>query len=153
MADSQITWVPTAVTMKALLENWSLTGDRQGKRDVIAKNLEHQLEQMARAKQYGVRLALGTDSGCSGILHGESVVDELRLFIKAGYSLVEAIQCASGNGAELLGVEEIGPIAKGRPAHFLVARATPAMLPRKLSYLEGIYLHGHPCDRKFFNKI
>lgn len=152
MADGQTVWVPTAVTMKAALDNWGL-GEVRGKKAVLAQNLEHQLEQMSRAREYGVRLALGTDAGCSGILHGESVVEELKLFLKAGYSLVEAIQCASSNGATLLGTDEIGLIAQGRPAHFIVAHATPAMLPRKLSYLEAIYLNGRSCDKAFFNKI
>jgi len=153
MASQGTVWVPTAVTMKALLENWDLTRDRKGTRAVIEQNLDHQLEQMAQAKQFGVQMALGTDAGGSGILHGESVVEELKLFMKAGYSLVEAIQCASSNGAELIGIDRIGAIAKGRPANFLVARATPAMLPRKLAYLEAIYLDGKSCDKKFFNKI
>ena len=152
MADGQTAWVPTAVTMKAAFDNWGL-GDARGEKAVLAQNLGHQLEQMAKARQYGVRLALGTDAGCSGILHGESVVEELKLFMKAGYSLVEAIQCASFHGADLLGTHEIGLIAKGRPAHFIVARATPAMLPRKLSYLDAIYLDGRPCDKAFFNKL
>lgn len=153
MANRGTVWVPTAVTMKALLENLDLTGDRQGKRAVVKQNLDHQLEQMAQARQYGVQLAIGTDAGGSGILHGESVVEEIKLFMKAGYSLVEAIQCASTNGAKLLGIESIGVVAKGRPANFLVARATPAMLPRKLSYLEAIYLNGKSCATEFFNKI
>ncbi len=152
MADEQVVWVPTAVTMKAFLDNWE-SSDGKSSKAVIAQNLEHQLEQIALARECGVIVALGTDAGCSGILHGESVVEELKLLIKAGYSLVEAIGCATYTGARLLGLEEIGFIAKGRPAHFIVARATPAMLPRKLSYLEAIYLDGAPCEKAFFNKI
>ncbi len=153
MAEKQIVWVPTAITMKAILDNWDLLNDGRCKKDVITKTLEQQLEQIALAREYGVKVALGTDAGCSGVLHGESVVEELRLFMRAGYSLVEAIECASTSGAQLLGVNDIGPIAKGRPANFIVARATPAMLPRKLSYLEAIYLDGRPCDKAYFNKI
>jgi imidazolonepropionase-like amidohydrolase len=153
MAENQTVWVPTAVTMKAALDNWDLISAGKNQKAVIARNLDHQLEQMTKAHQYGVRLALGTDAGCSGVLHGESVVEELKLFMKAGYSLVEAIECASSNGAQLLGLDEVGTIAKGRPANFIVARATPAMLPRKLSYLEAIYLDGRPCEKAFFNKI
>jgi imidazolonepropionase-like amidohydrolase len=63
------------------------------------------------------------------------------------------MQTATSNGAKLLGIEGTGLIARGRPAQFIVARATPAMLPRKLSYLEAIYLDGEPCDKAYFNKI
>ena len=152
MAGGRAVWVPTAITMKAFWDNRD-TGDDQSLQTVIAQNLEHQLQQMALAREYGVTVALGTDAGCSGILHGESVVEELKLFMKGGYTLVEAIQCASYNGAQLLGLDDVGLIAKGRPANFIVTRATPAMLPSKLSCLEAIYLNGRPCDKAFFNKI
>ncbi|MEN8140084.1 MAG: amidohydrolase family protein [Thermodesulfobacteriota bacterium] len=152
LADKEISWVPTAFTMQAygdLLE----PGDPRGSRDIARRNLEHQLEQLALARQYGVNVALGTDAGTIGVLHGESVVAELKLFIQAGYPLTEAVQCATSNGAKLLGLEDLGLIRRGRPAHFLVARATPAMLPRKLSYLEAIYLHGRPCPAAYFRKL
>ncbi|EKD36773.1 MAG: hypothetical protein ACD_75C01377G0001, partial [uncultured bacterium] len=95
-------------------------------------------------RELGVDVALGTDAGSLGVLHGESVVEEMKLFMKAGYSLPEAIRCATLNGARLLGLDNFGLIAKGRAATFLVARGGPAQLPRKLTYLEGIYLGGLP---------
>ncbi|MDH3327920.1 MAG: amidohydrolase family protein [Desulfobulbaceae bacterium] len=98
-------------------------------------------------------IALGTDSGSIGVLHGEAVAEELRLFIKAGYSLPEAVRCATYSGAQLLGIEnKMGLVSAGRPANFIVARGTPAQLPRKLSYLETIYINGSPCVKKFFQK-
>lgn len=78
----------------------------------------------------------------------------MKLLIKAGYSLTEAIQCATYNGAKLLGIEnEMGLIAKGKPANLLVARGTPAQLSRKLSYLEARYLCGSPCGKEYFRKF
>lgn len=152
MAETQTTWVPTACTMKALGES-AIPHSRKIDKGIVEKNLHHQLQQMALAREYGVTIGLGTDAGSLGVLHGESVVEELKLLLKAGYSLPEALQCGSVNGAQLLGIDEIGCIAKGKPANFIVARATPAMLPRKLSYLEGIYLGGIPCDIDYFQKI
>ena len=115
--------------------------------DVVARNLDHQLQQLAYARECGVRVAVGSDAGSIGVLHGESLIGELKLFIRAGYSLPEAIRCATHHGAHVLGIEdEFGLIGRGRPAHFLVARGTPAQLPRKLSFLQAIYLNGRPCD-------
>ena len=152
MAESQTTWVPTACTMKALGECAPLHSQKIDK-GVVEKNLQHQLQQITLAREYGVTIGLGTDAGSWGVLHGESVVEELKLLLKAGCSLPEAIQCGSVNGANILGIDEIGCIARGKPANFIVARATPAMLPRKLSYLQAIYLGGIPCDKDFFQKI
>lgn len=113
--------------------------------EVVEKNLALQLEQLAYAKECGVNIALGTDSGSIGVLHGESLVEEMKLFMKAGFSLSRAINCATECGAKLLGIDDrLGMISKGKPANFLVARGTPAQLPRKLTYLEAIYLDGEP---------
>lgn len=143
MAEKGTFWVPTVFTMKAYGMN--IHAAQQGAdRQVIDKNLQHQLEQLAMARELGVRVALGTDAGSLGVLHGESMVEEMRLFKKAGYSLAETIKCATSNGAELLGIDDFGLLQKGKTATFLVARGAPAQLPRKLSYLEAIYLRGLP---------
>ena len=56
-----------------------------------------------------------------------------------------ALAALTANPAEIFGIAaERGRIAVGRPADFLVARGTPAQLPRKFSYLEGIWLGGRP---------
>ena len=141
MADKGITWVPTAYTMKAYAENTDPKDDHIDHM-VVRKTLDHQLEQMAIAREMGVIIATGTDAGSLGVLHGESMVEEMKLFKKAGFSLPEIIRCATSNGAQLLGFEDIGLLKVGRPATFLVARGTPAQLPRKLSYLEDIFLDG-----------
>ncbi len=151
MAEAQITWVPTAVTMHPF--ETLPDGESKPRSTIIQQIMRHQLEQMALAREYEVPVALGTDAGAMGILHGESFATEFKLMLKAGYSLPEAVRCASLNGAELLGLKEIGRIARGRPATFIVARATPAMLPRKVSYLEAIYINGLPCDTKYFHKF
>jgi predicted amidohydrolase YtcJ len=152
MAETETTWVPTVYTMKTLCESGAVNDPRID-RMVVEKNLHHQLWQLELAREYGVTVAVGTDSGSWGVIHGESMVEELKFLLRAGYSLPESLQCATVNGAQLLGIDTIGGIAVGKPANFIVARATPAMLPRKLSYLEGIYLAGVPCDKDFFQKI
>jgi imidazolonepropionase-like amidohydrolase len=114
---------------------------------VARKNLSGQLQQLEMARELGVSVALGTDAGSPGVLHGESVCEEMKLLAKAGFSLAEIVRCATSTAARLLGLDaSMGLIAKGRPADFLVARGTPAQLPRKLSYLEAIYIGGKPCE-------
>jgi imidazolonepropionase-like amidohydrolase len=109
------------------------------------KTLAEQLTQLRLARELGVKTAVGTGAGSVGILHGESMVEEMKLFIKAGYSLAETIRCASENGAGFFGMEQLGALTVGRKATFLITRGTVQQLPRKLSYLEGIYVDGAPC--------
>jgi len=154
LAEKQIFWVPTVYTMKGCLEGAELAM-KDADPAVITKNLDHQLQQLADARSYGVRVAAGSDAGSIGVLHGESLLRELKLFMQAGYTLPEAISCATYQGAELLGLEDqFGLLTKGRPASFLVSRGTPGQLPRKLSFLEAIYLEGEPSEeyRKLLRK-
>jgi imidazolonepropionase-like amidohydrolase len=143
MAEKGTFWVPTLFTMKAYRENIG-SAPIGADRKVVEKNINHQIEQLAMARDLKVNVALGTDAGSLGVLHGESMVEEMKLFRKAGYSFAETVQCATGNGAALLGIDDFGLIATGKTATFLVARGAPAQLPRKLSYLEAIYLKGEP---------
>ncbi|MFO7665996.1 MAG: amidohydrolase family protein [Desulfobacterales bacterium] len=140
MAEKKITWVPTACTMKAYSEHMK-PGSREA---VISRmNLNHQLEQISKARELGVSVALGTDSGSMGVHHGAAVVEELKLLITAGYSLPEAIRCASCNGARLLGIEDFGVISKDVAATFLVAKGDPSNLPDSLGTLDFICFKGN----------
>ncbi len=104
--------------------------------------LNKQLEQLRSARKLGVTTAMGTGAGSIGILHGESMAEEIKLFLKAGYSLEEAICSASENGARFFKMEKLGLLTVGQQATFLIA----SQLPRKLSYLEGIYVDGTPSN-------
>ncbi len=145
MAEKKTVLVPTLYAMKARVET---AATAEGKK-AAAEDLANQLEQVALAREWGVPVAIGTDSGNIGVLHGEAVVEEMKLLLKAGYTLAEAVQCATSAGAQLLGMDA-GRIAVGTPAHFLVARGTQAQLPRKFSYLENIYMDGKPSP--FYRK-
>lgn len=134
-------WVPTVFTMKAFGLN---IGSTRTKADVtvMQKTWEHQMNQLRLAKELGVKVALGTDAGSLGVLHGESMVEEMKLYKKAGYSFSETVHCATVAGAELLGIDGFKGIVKGAKATFLVSRGAPAQLPRKILYLESIYVDG-----------
>ena len=112
--------------------------------EVKRKVLADQLAQLRLAGKIGVTTAVGTGAGSTGILHGESVAEEMKIFIKAGYSLGETFRCASENGARFFGMAGLGALAVGRKATFLITRGTAQQLPRKLSYLESIYIDGAP---------
>jgi len=136
MADSRVFWVPTACTMKAYGKYMGGNGEEG---QMALRNLEHQLEQITRAKALGVPIALGTDSGSLGVRHGSALVDELGLFLEAGYSIEEAIKCASLNAAILMGLEGRGVIKKGMQADFVAAKGHPSKLPESLKSVFKIH--------------
>jgi imidazolonepropionase-like amidohydrolase len=138
MADKGVAWVPTVVTMAAYARIFAQTGRSP---DVARRTLDHQLEQLATARRLGVTVALGTDSGSPGVEHGAAVIEEMKLLMQAGYSLPEAIRCATVNGARLTG-GEFGLIEPGRPATFLVAQGSPSTLPESLNNIRAVFIDG-----------
>ena len=161
MAEQDVLWIPSVLRAKNGLDGASSSGDvccrfsqryvapgkpNPGAEAFWKKMLAGQLTQLRLARELGVKTAVGTGAGSVGILHGESMVEEMKLFIKAGYSLEETIRCASENGARFFGMENLGTLTVGRKATFLITRGTAQQLPRKLSYLEGIYVDGVPSS-------
>ncbi len=119
MRDAGIAWVPTVMPMKAYADHLP-TGSIEY--DVARRTLDHQLEQLSRAREYGVPVALGTDSGSPGVLHGKAVPEELKLLMAAGYTPEEAVSCATLNAARLLETDLLGYIDVGLPATFIAVK-------------------------------
>lgn len=159
MAEKDVLWIPSLLRAK---NGWDAAGasgevccrfsqryvapgkPNPGAEAFWKKTLAEQLMLLRLAREMGVKTAVGTGAGSIGILHGESMVEEMKLFIKAGYSLAETIRCASENGSSFFGMEKLGALTVGRQSTFLITRGTMQQLPRKLSYLEGIYVDGAP---------
>ena len=120
MAERQVLWIPSLLRAKNGLDGSASGGDvccrfslrfvAPGKpipgAEAYWKPLfSGQLAQLRLARSLGVPTAIGTGAGGTGILHGESMVEEMKLFLKAGYSLEETLHCASEVGAGFFGMD------------------------------------------------
>ncbi len=146
MAASQTIWVPTVHTMQALKQRLMQQGENT---DVVQKNLDHQIAQIQRARELGVRIALGTDAGSTGVAHGQALIKEMRLFLDAGYPIEKVIECATQNGALLVGLSQAGRIKKDLPAHLIAVSGPPSQLPESLEDIEVIYHKGNKINSKY----
>jgi imidazolonepropionase-like amidohydrolase len=157
MADQGIVWVPTAVPMHAYhqelmssMEKSDTDGNPKKNdvgmigrsADIALKTLTHQLEQMCLAKALGVTMALGTDAGSPGVHHGSAVRSELQLFMTAGYSVAEAIQCATQHSAHLLGLMDYGTLTPGKIATLIAVPGGPRDLPDSLGRITALVVQG-----------
>jgi imidazolonepropionase-like amidohydrolase len=78
---------------------------------------------LARAWPAGVRIAFGTDAGVSK--HGRNA-DEFELMVRHGMPAVAAIEAATVNAAELLGLSaEIGSLERGKRADIIAVAGDP----------------------------
>ncbi len=143
MAEKKIYWVPTAITMKAYSESCQ---NIKTESEIAKKNFDHQLEQITMAKDLGVPVALGSDAGSPGVDHGKALIEEMKIMVSSGYSIEEAIRCATFNNADLLGLKEIGLLEKGKQASFIIANGNPSDLPGSLQNIEKVYIKGKPMN-------
>ena len=108
-----------------------LLNDRERSLEISMSNLE-------RALQTGVRIAMGSDAGNAGMLHGASVLRELQLMNEAGMTPMQVLVAATRNGAEVIGRgEELGTLEAGKLADIIVVNGDPL---RDLSALGNVEL-------------
>lgn len=141
MAEKEITWVPTAVTMKGYAETLP---QGSAKADTAGRILEHQVAAMAEGREKGVKMAAGTDSGSQGVFHGKALFQEMELFRRAGFSIPETVAAASSAGAQLLGLSDLGMVREGFRACFLAVPGGPEDIfsrPPCLVVADGRILH------------
>lgn len=81
------------------------------------------LDMARRAHAAGVKIAFGTDSGVSA--HGDNA-GEFGLLVKAGLTPLQAIQTATINAADHLGLSaEIGSLTPGKTADLIAVKGDP----------------------------
>ncbi len=139
MAEKEVIWVPTAVTMAAYARVLA-KGSPQA--EMAEKILEDQLVQLGMARELGVRVAVGTDAGSPGVAHGEAVGWEMELFTRAGYSPGEAVRAASHEGARLLDLPNLGSLTPGKDATLVAVPGPPERVAEGLARPGGVMVRG-----------
>jgi len=84
------------------------------------------LANLRKVWEAGITVAMGTDAGNIGALHGPSVFREMELMVQAGLTPLQVLRSATVNGARMMGLErEGGTLAPGRLADLVVLDADP----------------------------
>ncbi len=85
---------------------------------------EHHLRSIRMFHAAGGKFAMGTDAGTPFNLHGENA-QELGYLVEYGLSPTEALVAATANGADLMGLDDIGRIEAGKQADLLLVEGDP----------------------------
>ncbi|MEL7003046.1 MAG: amidohydrolase family protein [Bacteroidota bacterium] len=87
--------------------------------EVVLKNLKKMVDN-------GITVAMGTDAGNIGTLHGPSIFREFELMTQAGLTPLQIIKSATINSAKLMGREkDLGSIQQGKLADLVILNMNP----------------------------
>lgn len=91
----------------------------------------------------GIPVAMGTDAGNIGALHGPSVFREMAIMAQAGLTPLQVLRSATVNGARALGRErDLGTLAPGKLADLVVLDADPLASVDNLSRIHRVMKDG-----------
>lgn len=100
-------------------------------RSEIAARLEMAEASIGVARDAGVKIATGTDSG-GGSPRANQLAWEVTSLVAAGIEPVDALAAATWRGGELLGEPDAGVIREGGPADFFLVHGDPLSDPDAL---------------------
>jgi imidazolonepropionase-like amidohydrolase len=80
---------------------------------------------LVRVRNAGIPIAMGTDAGNPGTLHGPSVYAEMEAMQAAGMTPMEVLVAATKGGSRAMFRDDVGTLEKGKRADFLLVGADP----------------------------
>ncbi|MFK0300485.1 amidohydrolase family protein [Brevundimonas sp. NPDC090276] len=118
-------YVPTLSTVNGYTER--LAADPEAYPPEVLPKIQWRIsitgQSLQRAVPAGVRIAFGTDAGVSK--HGRNA-DEFELMVKNGMTPATAIEAATVNAADLLGLaDEVGSLEPGKRADVIAVAGDP----------------------------
>jgi imidazolonepropionase-like amidohydrolase len=96
MKEAGVSWTPTVTPLQRIKEHLE-SPERRYVEDIT----EQHLASINYAASIGVKLNVGTDCGSRGVYHGESFIEELQWFHKAGLSLKHILSAACMHDEEI----------------------------------------------------
>ncbi len=127
LAESKIPLCPALLLLGNLGEFGLAVGVPVRTRDAYAGLLEQTAESLHKARQAGVTLICGTDTGFAATPYGEWHARELELLMRySGMTALEAIRAATHDCARVLGHDDdVGSIQVGKGADIIVVDGDP----------------------------
>jgi imidazolonepropionase-like amidohydrolase len=140
MADAGTYWVPTLSALKGIVENRDagIPEQAMAKADEATERIADAWE---HALDAGVDIAMGTDAGTPFNDHADAA-HELAYMCEYGLSPEGALEAATVNAADLLGLDDTGMVEQGYRADLLVLPENPRKDVTAWQSPEQVYVGG-----------
>ena len=104
---------------------------------------------VAKLRAAGVKIGLGTDGGgqSGDQFLGWTAHTEIENLVAAGFTPAEAIVAATRTTAEIMGLDDLGMVAVGKSADFVVLDANPLDDITNTRKISQVYLRGFMIER------
>ena len=131
-------WLSGTVPADELQEMQEASRDRPAAQEAFGI----QARNLARLNQAGVTIGFGTDGSTPWAVHLE-----MEDMVRSGMSPAEVIAAATGSSAELMRMTDVGTVAVGKSADFIVLDANPLDEITNTRRIAAVYLRGMEVDR------
>ena len=101
-----------------------------------------QARNLAKLNAAGVKIAMGTDGNTP---YGPHI--EMEDMVAAGMSPAEVLLAATRNSAEVMKLDDLGTVAAGKSADFIVLDANPLDNITNTRRINAVYIRGAAVDR------
>jgi imidazolonepropionase-like amidohydrolase len=128
VAEAGVPIMPTMTFLARGVEVGREYGRSQHAVDAMKRHLDGAIHVLQRARQLGITLLCGTDSGNSPLMpYGELHANEMEMLVQyGGYTPLEAISACTRDTAFAVGLEhEVGTLEAGKLADLILVTADP----------------------------
>jgi len=116
-------------------------------RTAAVTSYRKQQRSVARLAAAGVTIALGDDTGIENTFYGYGEHRELELMAAAGMTPMQVIVASTKTSADLLKLDRLGTLARGKSADFIVLDANPLENIANTRKISKVYQRGQEVNR------
>jgi hypothetical protein len=113
------------------------------------RNYTVHLGQVSKEQAAGVQLLAGTDLSVPYTCPGSSVHDEMKLFVTAGLTPLQALQAAITHPVHYFGLEQsMGSVTKGKLAELVLLEENPMLEIGNTERIAAVITHGRLLQKQ-----
>lgn len=136
---ADLSWLSGTIPADRLAEMQAQQADRPEAQEAFGI----QARNLSRMSAEGVTIAFGTDGGA-----GWSPHTEMEDMVRAGMTASDVIVAATQTSAAMMGLDDLGTLAAGKSADFIVLEANPLEDITNTRRIADVYLRGEAVDRE-----